>query len=277
MKIQYYRYFLNVSDQQAIFEDKKRNKRDILLEVLDKKYHFQHKVSTLGFSVIKIEGNFVYARYGKRSKIKKSLSPENNFKDQTEENWPYRDVFINLDQNDKENGQIIGFEWKPSVFENPLIELNVLANEMNAFLTKGGWVMSINPISSTHDFWQLVDSNKGGIEALTFSFLAPNLFDLQNKLGDDLATLQKVFGITDTSLSLENKEGNLIIPKDNELIKQGADYVSKGAGEYILKFRGNKKYSSKSKVKERNVTLGINLETSDKSAFMEAIKRIFQW
>ncbi len=182
-------------------------------------------------------------------------------------------MFIKLSGDPKE-GQQIAIEHKPWIFFNPLWQLRALADRVNDTLRENGLALSINPITQETKFWELVKTYTGQIEELRFTYSSPNLFNLENSLNEDLKKLRDTQNVTEASMILKNKEGNLKIPEDNPLIKESVEYVVKGGGEYRIKAK-KKIITSKDNVRSKSVTTEIELGTSDRDAIIKFAKELF--
>lgn len=276
MNVLLYRFFLNKTDQLTLLEnpDEKEDRVKMVKDVLTKPYHFKHRRSELGYVSERYEDNFIYGKFGKRSKLAKILSPEDGFKKEFEENWPYCDVFIRLD-GDTKNGQTIAIERNTGIFSKPISPLQAWANKINETLSCEGYLLSIHPVTEEKDFWAVVRENKDEIQQLTFSFSTPNLLNLRSSLNEDLKTLQKEYNATETSIGLSNPAGNLKISPESKLVKEGVEYITKGGGEYKLKIRGNVRSSrDKTKHKAIDIELDIDLNTTDKQIFIRTLEEL---
>lgn len=272
MKILLYRFFLNKTDQLTFLgeSDKKKTRIEMLKDVLTKPYHFRYRKSELGYACGRCEDNFIYGKFGRRSTLTKILSPEADFRKELEEHWPCCDVFIRLD-SDAKSGQTIAIEHHTGIFRKTISPLQAWANQINETLSCEGYLLSIHPVTEEQDFWTLVQSSKGEIQQLVFSFSAPNLLNIQHALNEDLKKLQKEYNATETSIGLSNPTGNLKISPESKLVKEGVEYITKGGGEYKLKVRGNF-HSSKDKTKYKTMDLEIDLTTTDKQTFISTLK-----
>lgn len=271
MKLVKYRYFLNPTSQLTLFQSN-IEKKEILKRVLHDTIQFPNRTSTLGYSLIRQENDFVYARLGKRSKITKSLPPETNFEEKIEEHWPACDMFISL-LEDPINGQTIAVEHNSAVFQNELNPLRALSDVFNLSLQSEGLEMSINPITDERNFWELVRENQNQIREVVFCYRAPNLFKLENSLNEELTDAKETFMMTEAEVSLKNDQGHLQVP-ENDFMKQSVDYIARGGGEYKLIANG-KVYTSNKNHKTKEVVFDIDIETSDKESFLSVISRIF--
>lgn len=274
MKFLFFRYFINTAKQGVLFNENK-TKRSLLLTALKdvKLNSFNKGKSDLGFVHEFEKGDYIYCKFGKRSSITHTLPPKDKFKEVKTENWPNCHMFINVSEDPK-NGQQIAIEQKKWIFVNPLVQLRALADKINESLTNNGLVLSINPITQEARFWETIKEFGGQIEELKFVYNAPNLFNLENSLNEDLKKVRDTHNATEATMIMKNKEGNLIVPENNPLIKQSVEYVVKGGGEYRIKAK-KKIITSKDNVKSKTVTTEIQLETADKDAIIQLAKDLF--
>ncbi len=276
MKFQYFTFLLNPTEQGSIFPEK-RDKIEILRSILTSEtIVFDSRKVRHAFVVEKAEDDFIIAKFGRRSSIKRHLSPQDQFAEKKEEDWPYSWVIINL-STDPKTGQRIAFEHKTNVFDSPFEQLKNFADAVNSTLFSSGYAVSINPITIDQEFWKLVETNSDRIERLSFTFNAPNLFQLGSTLENDLRASQKDYGLTKATIEFENPTGKLRVPH-TELMEQAVDYIARGGGEYSLKIKGAKHYE-KIKSSKKILTKSfddIEVITSDQKSFMGIIKEIFK-
>lgn len=276
MKLQYYTFFLN--PVASLFEDD-RSKIDILADILQdsEPINFRKRGADLAYVFTLKQGKYIVSKIGRKSQIKRTLSPEHNFEIRDEENWPFCNVIFFLG-DDPEKGQKIAFEYKSSVFTSPFDQLKVFSEKLNETLSTYGYVISINPITEQKEFWNLVDENKGKIEKLCFTFNTPNLFNLNKSLSDDLKGVGKEFQSNRVSIDIENSDGKLEVPRENELVKQGVEYVARGGGEYALKIKGKARrvLKSSNNIVTRSVEIeDFEVEVLDPKYIQEVLDKIF--
>jgi hypothetical protein len=245
MKFQYFTYFLNQVTFQPLFLDE-RDKNEILKEIITNKIEFQSGTANLIYLCPMEYDNFIFAKIGKKSSIKRNLQSENDFIQEVEDDYPNCQIFFNL-SNDPDKGQRIAFEYKSQVFRSPEKQLKALEDFINSQLLHKGYVISIHPIVDKSEFWSIVQKYKGKIEKLTFSYSVPNLFNLQNSLSVDLKSVGSKYCGTKISAVIENKDGQLEIPKDDPFILQSAEYTGRGGGEYKFKIKNVKSEISSGK------------------------------
>lgn len=277
MKFQYFTFFLN--SVATLFKDK-RAKIDIFSEILqrDEPVSYEKRGTNLAYRFNKREDDYIVGKIGRKSKIKKYLSPEKNFKSQDEENWPFCDVVFYL-SSDHEKGQKIAFEYKSGVFVSPNDQLKYFSEKINETLMTYGYVLSINPVTEEQKFWKIVDDNKGKIEKLSFTFNAPNLLGLVNTLNNELKNVSKEYNVNKTTIELENSDGQLSVPENSELVRQGVEYVAKGGGQYSIKLkgRGRRVLKSSNNIVTKNFDFeNLDIVTNDGELTKEILKQIFR-
>lgn len=273
---QYFTYFLNPTDQQALFSDK-RDKNEIFRTLLrDGKIEYESRGVKLALVLISEKNGYFVCKLGKKASIKRNLPPDQNFEETVEESWPFCLVVINTNPANG-TGQKIAFEYKSNVFVSPNEQLKHFEDEINTSIASSGYALSVNPVTEDREFWKIVEDNQDKIEKLIFSFNAPNLFGLKNSLNQDLKDLEKEYGSTKVSIELENPAGKLKIPK-NELTNQSIDYITKGGGEYELQIKGKrKKIVSKNNIVTRTFDdIDINLKGKGQEALFDLLGKIFE-
>jgi hypothetical protein len=277
MKLQYFVYFLNKLKQQQLFLDK-RGKIEILKDILTstKPITFDYRGVSYAYVFVRIQGNYILAKFGRRSIIKKCLPPEDSFEEINEENWPYVSLFINL-SDDHNNGQQIAFELNSDIFPNPYSQLKSFSEEISSKIFSSGYIMQVSPVTVEKKFWDIIKDNENKIEKISFSFNAPNLFNLGNSLEQDLKDAQKDYSITKAKIELENPYGLLKVPK-NDFIEQGAEYIARGGGEYKITVKGKRVISNKRNVKTKafeDLELTLEAEGNGQASFLSILDKIF--
>ncbi|MCX6807350.1 MAG: hypothetical protein NTZ80_00880 [Patescibacteria group bacterium] len=273
MKFQYFTYFLDPLSQQSLFPDT-RDKNEIFQKIMSKKMEYQNGTSNLVYVCHNNSEGLLHGKLGKRSSIRRNFPSDNDFIEELETDYPNCNILFNF-SNNPETGQKIAFEYNSSVFRFPEKQLKALEKNINTQLFISGYALSIHPVVDQKEFWELIHQHQGRIEKLTFSYAVPNLFNLETALSEDLKSSGKKYGITNASIELENKGGQLLVPSDDPFINQSAEYTGKGGGEYRLKVKGIKTVISSGKNVKTKTFEGIELATNDMESFKEIAKNIF--
>lgn len=275
MKVQYFTFVLNPTDQKTLFNDK-RNKVEILKDVLFSVAR-PLKFNAHGMTVALLSemdlGEYGIFRIGKHETVSINLSPEEKFNKTEVSNWPHCYLLLNFD--DSPQGHQIAFEYKSDIFREPYVQLKELAKELNPYLFSHGYAIEINAVTTQMKFWDTIKENENKIKKLVLSFNSPNFLKLNTKLSDALKEIEKDYGSTKTTVVLENPEGKLKVP-ETELIKQGAEYITKGQGSYQLQIKTQKSYIKDKDNIETKEVIDINLETDDKSVIIQILNKIFK-
>jgi hypothetical protein len=274
-KFQYFTYFLNPLEQENLIKDN-RDKNEILREALRKTMQYKGGHGATYAYAFRIEReNYFVAKIGRRSKLKRSSSPERGFESEQVDHWP--NCWVVIDTNEHHGrGQKIAFEYKSDVFTSPFEQLKHLADQLNTHLFMCGYAMAVNPVTEEKDFWAMVDENQNKIEKLTLTFNVPNLFKLNNSLEEELKELQKEYSSTEVTIDIKNPDGKLKIPHNN-LIDQSADYIARGGGQYKLKIKGRKSVIySKKNIKTKGFTFDLELEGDNQDVLFNTLGKIFE-
>jgi|ERR1035437_150678 hypothetical protein len=271
MKFQYFRFFVNKIN--VLFESE-NSKSQIIKDELCKNIIFEHRKQQIGIICKRIEDEYIFYVIGKRRDTSINLSPQEEFKKETVEDWKTIKMFLTL-SDDKDKGQTIAIEINENIFSSDLEFLRAWADMINKNLFSTGYSIAINPITEIIDFWDLVDKYRSEITEVDFTFNTPNLFKLKSELNKELEDAKINFGANEVGIRLKSNK-NMILDKNNDFLNQSVEYTSKGGGEYKLTVR-RKKISSKQKTKTKNTEiLDVNLESSNKDLFKSICGDIFK-
>lgn len=285
MRFEFFRFLLTpVKDPQLPLDGRKLDRSELIDDIFAEKKHYKFKCgkATYGFYVKNKIDSLVHARIGKWTSKKLHSSPENGFQAIQSEDWPGVEVFINL-SDEKEtgdtfkSGQVIAVQVNKQAINNPTPCLRSLSDEINKKISHHGFYISINPIvSEVRRFWSVVEENKGKIKKIVLKYTPPNLFNLKNKLEDDLREANRTFNTTSTQIVLENEAGSLELPRDNDLLNQSAEYIDQGSGSYSIHLTSGKKtIKSEAGVKTETFEgIELSLEASSKEGLIDLMKTV---
>lgn len=250
MQFQYYRFFLSPIDGN-LFTQIPDSKINALKHILANNFEGQYKGINYSICKEKSEDDMFLFRIAKHTSVQINKSPKEHFECEHVDHWPNISMIIGT--NPKINntyGQVIAVEIKKSVITNPIAILRNWADKLNEQLVLYGYVLSINPITIEKNFWSIVNKYKKEIEEVIFEYSMPNLFNTGDALEDELKAANKSTNASKAVLTLSNKTGTLNLSEDNTLLKQTAEYIENGGGEFKLKRKGVKPYiMSASKIK----------------------------
>lgn len=287
MRLEYFRYLLSPLKQSRLAFVEELSREEVIRKIFssEKIYTFPYgrNKGTFGFVTKLIHNKKAFGRIGRQKKTKLHLSPAEGFQEKQEEDWPGSHIFINLDDEKttgqtEKSGQVIAIQSNRAVISNPTNCLRALADKINQEVREYGYYLTINPIlQEKKNFWSVVDKYDGHIKKVVLIYTPPNLFELKNKLEDDLKRANENFNTTKTEIVLENNSGDLRLPRENRLLKESAEYVDQGGGGYIIRMKDGKEIIKSEEGVETKTFEGkeLNIEGASKEDLARIIHHIF--
>ena len=243
MNFEFYRIFVSQLETLNILTEVK-TKHEAFLKafssISDPVYFNVDRNSYVFVEEKREEGVYIYGQIGKRASVTRHLSPEKEFSTEELEDWPTVPVFINLTDNEV-RGQSIAIGMSQRVALKPIKILNSFINELERKVLSDEYALNINPVTRRKDFWDVIKSNKGAIEEVTFSFITPNLFKSSDKMDEELKYANKLMAAQNVDIKLENKSNGLNLSEDQPFAKRAVEYVSDGGGSYTIRVKGMQK------------------------------------
>ena len=245
MKFQYFRFRLVQSKQLALpLNDSDIIDRQELLERVfcpENYYPFPDGKKKYAYLKRQVIGNMVHASIGIHQDITLNASPDQEFAERSETNWPFCHVCINLSdekidntesQNSRWRGQIIACEVKQKILV-PQKCLRAFAKHVSSMiLNEYDLDLVIDPIQShTMRFWALVKKYDGYITKLDMSFTAPNIIGHE----DDIIKDMEKYNARQGSISLESGNGPLKLSPNDKSLDILSRYIDEGNGSYSIK------------------------------------------
>lgn len=222
----------------------------MLAEVLESDLEYQF-YSKIVYKFNQRVGHFVIWEIGRKSTKTISIPSSSGFQDIKNDHYPHSKIIFNVSENyAEEQGHMVAFEYRSDLFKNPEAQIQQLENQLNIKLQAFGYAISFYPLFDESNFWSFVKRNEWKIEKLTFTYSVPNFLWLKNSLTDDLRAASENYGITNTTVVLENKNWSLIINEEDKLIKESIEYASQWAWEFRIKAKWVKvEFTSKKNIK----------------------------
>ena len=276
MQFQYYRFFLSPIDGN-LFTQISDSKAKALKYIFENNYEGIYKGINYSICREKTIDDMLLFRIAKHTSVQINKSPEEHFECEQIDHWPNVAMVIGTSSKINGNhGQVIAVEIKRSVIKNPITLLRHWADKVNEQLIVYGYVLSINPITIEKNFWAFVNKYKNEIEEVVFEYSMPNLFNTGDKLEDELKIANQTTNASKASLILSNKTGALNLTEENTLLKQTAEYIENGGGEFRLKRKGEKSYiMSASKIKTQRFEIkDLYVESPDGRTVKQMLKDI---
>lgn len=281
MKLVYFRIFVARASQLSLLDDTSLSKPELIEKAFtstNEPVYFNSGDRKYAYVVNKIAPPYIYASLAKQSQVKIQHSPEEDFETEAIETWPNVPIIINTSA-DPESGQTVAVELNKAVFEFPHVQIRRLVTELNRLILKNlGYEMAINPITERNDFWDTVKQYDGNINSVEFEFAAPNLFGTNDSLNNELKDARDSFGMTKTSIKLENSEGELHVPESNQFVKEGIKYISDGGGEYKIRLTDRRTVTSDDSIKSKVVEeTELEIAASKAETLKDFCDTLFSW
>lgn len=276
MQFQYFRFFLSPIDGN-LFTQIPNSKVDALKYIFEKDYECLYKGITYSICKEKVIDDMLLYRIAKHTSVQINKSPEEHFESEHVDHWPNISMVIGTNPEiNNTYGQIIAVEVKKSVIKDPITILRHWADKLNEQLVAYGYVLSVNPITIEKNFWAIVNKYKNEIEEVVFEYSMPNLFNTGDALEDELKAANQSTNASKAVLMLSNKAGTLNLSEENTLLKQTAEYIENGGGEFKLKRKGVRPYiMSASKIKTQKFEIeNLYIESKEGRTLKQMLKDI---
>lgn len=274
---EYFRFALYEDKQRSFFKTKSNidHFTDIFSE--EATHYFESGQVSYGLKVKRISDGFIFCKIGKKSRIKRKLSPDEDFKEIYDENWENVYLVFNCDTNkDSEFVQTVAMQSKAAIFRSNYNVLEALRKYINSKLHETSLSIDFNTIdprdSGRSRFWRIIEENKDKIKSITFEHAPPNMFKRNDQLDEDLREARELFNANKIVTKLENTETALTIPEENNFIEQSLDVVDRGEGRYKVKANGRTFSSSEETLKK---TLSLNIDNLSKEELINFLKLLF--
>lgn len=268
-----YRYQLLPNDrtfQGSIFdgrsvEDIIANKNKLFWEAKDEIDIFHSNRSKSITKKIFDSKDIAIFRSGVERKLKRATE---DFKKEILDTWPDSLVIL---WNDPEQ-QMIAIQHNPQAFGSTDTLLRTIVRNTNKFLNIYQLSMYAYPIYNQSEFWHYIESHKGKIEAIEFSFLTPNMSSISKAITEDLKEFAKSTNSAKNKLEIRAHENStLIVEKDNQQAAGLVSYSSAGGGEIRVKIRGlRKKVTIGDNTRETEIDK-LEIESEDHEKIIDAV------
>lgn len=271
MKFIFFWFSLNKNRQLLLPDFSNLPKNEILGNVLGSKIEFKYHSEIL-FVPWERKNNFLLWKIWRKSSKILSSFEDDDFKDKKSDHYPHSNIIFNLSEDyNNERGHIIALEDKSEVFQNAISTINRFELELNKRLGEFWYAISIYPRTDERNFWNFVVKHENSIQKVTFTYSVPNFLNIKNSLTEDLKDASEETQMTNTSVTLENKNGPLKISRDNKFMKESAEYTTNWAWEFKIKVKWIKaEYSSKKNIKTFTID-ELDIEWGN----IEQLKKIF--
>jgi len=242
--------------------------------VLKDRFHFSHSSHYFFYACTGRVDKYILGRIGRLKREAVASDPDSGFAEIYQDVWHAANFIMDITHHP--DGQKVALEHVRNVGV-PLAMAKSLVNKINDDMSDfSGWDISVNPLSDSKEFWNVVHDNKGDISELELTFVAPNLFGGHDETTKLLADWRKKLNIKSATLTFNNNERKLNV--DSEEIKQGIDYITKGGGKTVMKSGSDKIYDSEKKQKTIDVEKDLNIPviSTNGKKWPDLIKKLFE-
>lgn len=237
-KFNFYKVSVELAVKMTLFREKLKN-NELVSEAfsLEDPLTFVHQGQTLAYVMHNRVGDYIIGSLGKQSEAELSGPPSTGFAPILQDEWPHVLMIVNVSSR-QPLGQTIAIQKDDRVFRHPKNQLQSLLEESCAQNQKlDGYELIVNSVTTKESFWDIVRSRTGSIQKLTFDLAAPNFLGLNDSLSKSMKEIKTQFNATKATVSIENPEGSLQIPKSSEFVQEAVNYATKGAGDIKLKVK----------------------------------------
>jgi hypothetical protein len=199
----------------------------------------------------------IVGRIGRRKVGRENEPPEVGLKETEREAWHALRLII--DPHHHQDGQKLAIEVDSTVASAfPLFRS--LAKHINARPNPEPYLIEPEAIYEASSFWAFVDRHPI-ITSVTFEFLAPNMFGIEDDYAKDRAELKKHENSDRTKIQLNSKDG---LNVHTNLVKKAVQSISKGTGSLRARSKDKHTYSSDRAVKTETIPeLDKNISWND--------------
>lgn len=246
-----------------------------LKQVFDNRIDFE--VNESKYVYIKIDDielngkKYIVGRIGKANNELISKPPEEEFAESSQINWKATNIVIDI--NSDPNGQFLVIQSAEKM-AFPLTIAKSMTKLINDQNERFGWIIETNAVSEEGDFWKIANQYKGNISSVEFTFVTPNIFQLKNTLNEELTEAREMNNAEKLKASMSNSQNKLDIEQDN--IRQGVDYISRGGGDAKIFSHGKIVYNSENLQKRVAVKSNEPITKANKSFHERLIKTLFK-
>ncbi len=238
--------------------------RTIEFEYRGKRYHY---VPTED----EIPEPFLAGRIGLLGKVRENEPPEEGLEDTIRDQW--RAIAVLIDPRSHQDGQKVAVEFGTGVAK-PFSIFGALVRHINTL--RPPYTMEVKQIVEAGDFWDFVQRNEGQVTSVTFEFLAPNMFGIEDDMDKEANELKRHEKAKSASLKIENDEG---LNLNTKRVENTVKYTTRGGGSIKAKAKHDdfNSESTVSRIKVPEEPIGDDTKPSSlRSRLARAIRYVFR-
>lgn len=265
-----YRYFLIPTDLQISFNNKElldKERKDLVRDIILNKLSNDIKIdkSFIKMHLYKeINKNLFICKLAKAQDIVKYEDDNKDFKKTIETSYPFIYIIIDLEN------QIILIEDDSSVFRNKEDSRKKLYEYLKRN-NESMYTLSIDEITTTSDFWNIVDSED--IYKLNLNIKSPNFFGGDTEAEELTKEIHKATNATETNIQIINHDGELKLERKS--LFSYIKYIASGGGRWSL-YTKNGLIKSDSKIGRKVHINNLDGENDDdlENSIKQAISKV---
>jgi hypothetical protein len=240
-----FRFSLLLRQQRGLLEEvSDPSREEYLRDVLGSQIEFIHRKNTFIYVPDGGSPNIkeLLGRIGRKVRSTENLPPENGLEESIHEGW--RASVMVIDPTEHKDGQKVALEINKRVGStNGLI--SSLVAKINSIHPNSAYELFAEPIFDVQTFWKFADENRGHITSLTFEFVVPNMFGVNDDIDDELVGYREHEKAQIVAVKIANESG---LETDTQRIKESVNYVGRGTGKITAR-AGKYTYKSTDKFK----------------------------
>ena len=258
-----YRYFVIPNNQIAMFAEYKAEEKNNLIKDIFNKLkkvnrieHILNNRKNILYATHKFSDDLYLCKFAIEHYITKHEETEDDIKNVKDQDFPYIYILVDLKR------QIILFEKNTNVIQKMSTTKNKFENWIKKEINDYDFSFKLEKIVYEYEFWEYVKKSDN-IYELNLNLNSPNLFEGLNKANKLLKKINGLFNNTETDVTLENEDGDLVVEKEN--VGGFIKYTSAGGGSWNLTadYEG-KKQTFKSKNDENAKTCELPKDIEEK-------------
>ncbi len=220
-----------------------------------------------------IELPFIAGRIGLQSIVRENEPPEAGLEETTRDRW--KAIVVLMDPRGHMDGQKVAVEYGTGVAK-PLPIFSALVWHIDHEKPAPPYNLEVKSIADASTFWEFVERNRGEVTSVTFEFLSPNMFGIDDDMDREAAELKRIEKVQKAALTIESENG---LNLDSDRVKQTVKYTTRGGGDIKAKakhdsFQSNRKAK---RVKVPEESLGRSeISRSLRSRVARAISYVFK-
>ncbi|MFG1248679.1 hypothetical protein [Xanthobacter flavus] len=214
--------------------------------VLRDRFMFQHRSGELHWVPQGEDGESIVGLIQRSIKHARHDPPELGGAEVVADEW--QGAYVVIDPSHHDDGQKAAVEndYKAG---KPAALINSLAGAINA-RDDAHYHIAVEPLFDANQFWQFSADHGHVLRWINFDFVVPNMWGTRSDLDKDLRDTGRQTGAQRVSVRLRGSDG---VSTQNDKVREGVEYVERGAGKLTAKSLDGQPYNSDDTVKTTGV------------------------